>query len=369
MSFGDELDFCESGAFGAPGGPLVVSGAGSLARLGEFVSGRVLLVTDAGVVAAGILHQALKVLEGCEIFVYDEVRENPSEVDVEAAASFARGVDCEMVVALGGGSVIDTAKGVLFLLAGGGVMSDYVGHGELGDVFLPLVAVPTTAGTGSEVQSFAVLMRGGEQGGKMACGDAGVMPKVAILDALLTESLPLKVARLSALDALSHALESLVCVSRSEASMSLSRGAFARIESVIEPVLTGDASVEERGVMLVGAAMAGRAIEESMLGGAHAAANALTRFLGVAHGAAVWAVLPSILRFNAVEVGEFYDELRDDLVEWVEKLGRLAELKRVVVPEGMVRELAEEAAGQWTGTFNPRPLGVEEFVEIFEGLI
>jgi len=344
----------------------IIHGAGSLSRLGEVVSGRALIVTDKGIVEAGHLARAVELLD--EVVVFDGVKENPTESDVAQCAEFAREVKPDVIVGLGGGSSMDTAKGTLFLLSGGGTMSDYQGHGKAKGAMLPFVAVPTTAGTGSECQSYAVLCRDGSHE-KMACGDPRAMAKVAILDAELTGSMPLRVARLSALDALSHALESAVCKTWTEESRGFSIEAFRKMEPVLVAVLKGSATLEERGEMLMGAALAGRAIEASMLGAGHAMANPLTANFGVVHGRAVMAMLPEVMRWNAKVVGGVYEELKPGLIEWVEEMRELAELEPVVVPDEVIPQLALEASKQWTGQFNPRPLEVADFERVYRAAL
>ena len=345
---------------------IIIRGPGSLAELSKHVAGKVLLVTDRGILNAGHVDRAVSFLD--DAVVFDEVRENPTESDVSRCAEFARGVNPDVIVGLGGGSSMDTAKGALFLLSGGGVMSDYQGHGKAKGEMLPFIAIPTTAGTGSECQSYAVLCRDGSHE-KMACGDPRALAKVAILDPELTESMPLGVARLTALDALSHALESAVCNKGTDASRALSFEAFRCIEPVIEAILKGEASLADREKMLAGSALAGSAIEASMLGAAHASANPLTAHFDVVHGHAVMTMLPSVMRWNREVVGEVYDELKPGLIEWVENLSELAELHPVTVPQEVVGQLATEAAQQWTGQFNPRPLTVDDFGELYRNAV
>lgn len=340
----------------------LIHGSGSLSELPSLVEGKALIVTDAGIVAAGHVQRAAKLL--ADVVIFDGVHENPTESDVATCAEFARSVKPDVIIGLGGGSSMDTAKGALFLLSGGGRMSDYQGHGKAKGEMLPFIAIPTTAGTGSECQSYAVLSRDGSHE-KMACGDPRALAKVAILDPGLTASMPLKVARLTALDALSHALESLVCIKSTEESRATSVEAFRKIEPVIEQILRGTASVEQRGEMLLGAALAGKAIELSMLGAAHASANPLTAGYDVVHGRAVLTMLPAVMRWNSPVVGEVYDQLRPDLIEWVEGLRGIAELAPVSVPEEEIPRLAESAAMQWTGQFNPRPMKVADFEQIY----
>ena len=341
---------------------IIIHRPGSLEELPKHVSGKVLIVTDPGIVEAGHFDRAAALLE--DVVVFDQVRENPTESDVAQCAKFARAMSPDFIVGLGGGSSMDTAKGALFLLSGGGVMSDYQGHGKAKGPMLPFIAIPTTAGTGSECQSYAILCRDGSHE-KMACGDPRAMAKVVILDPELTESMPLQVARLTALDALSHSLESAVCNNGTDKSRELSFQAFRSIESVIEAILKGDGSLEDRNRMLVGSALAGSAIEASMLGAAHAAANPLTAHFDLVHGHAVMSMLPSVMRWNAQVVGCVYDELKPGLIDWVEYLYELAELPPVVVPSEMIAQLATEAAKQWTGQFNPRPLAVMDFEALY----
>ena len=342
----------------------ILKGAGSLKKLASVVSGRALIVTDSGIVAAGHIDRATASLE--EVIVYDQVRENPTESDVSACAEFARSVKPDIIIGLGGGSSMDTAKGTLFLLSGGGKMSDYQGHGnlDLEAEMLPFIAIPTTAGTGSECQSYAVLSRD-DSHEKMACGDPRALAKTVILDPDLTDSLPLSVARITALDALSHTLESAVCTKSTPESRKLSFEAFRTIEPVIEAVLKGEATTEQRGEMLMGAAIAGQAIEASMLGAVHASANPLTAHFDIVHGHAVLTMLPSIMRWNSEVVGDVYFRLKEDLIDWVEGLRSLAELETVSVPNDMVPQLAQEACQQWTGQFNPRPLSEADFMSVY----
>lgn len=344
----------------------IIHGAGSLSELPNCVSGKALIVTDEGIARAGHVEHAAELLD--DVVIFDGVHENPREKDVARCADFARDVNPNVIIGLGGGSSMDTAKGALFLLSGGGTMSDYQGHGKAKGDMLPFIAIPTTAGTGSECQSYAVLSRD-ESHEKMACGDPRALAEVAILDPELTGSMPLRVARLTALDALSHALESAVCNKRTEESQKFSFEAFRRIEPVIEKILSGTATVDERGEMLMGAALAGRAIEASMLGAAHASANPLTAHFDVVHGRAVLTMLPTVMRWNAEEVGDIYDKLKPGLIGWVEELRELAELSPVEVSEEMIPELAAEASKQWTGQFNPRPMSEEDFSEVYRSAL
>ena len=178
---------------------------------------------------------------------------------------------------------------------------------------LPMVAVPTTAGTGSECQSFALISQEGTHV-KMACGDVKSAPRSAILDPLLTLTQPHAVASATGIDALAHAIESAVTRCRNPISQMLSREAFRLGASALRRILADPADVNARGRMLIAAAVAGMAIKTSMLGAAHAAANPITARFGAIHGQAVGMMLPAVVRYNAEdpETREMYQALALD---------------------------------------------------------
>src|SRR5262245_45259710 len=162
----------------------VVFGVGSISRLGELTSelggNRVLLVTDPGLESAGHPQRAAASLKdaGLETFVFDEVEENPTTRHVNSGTAFAQKHAIDFLVAVGGGSAMDCAKGINFILTNGGSMADYRGYGKATEPMLPSITVPTTAGTGSESQSYA-LIADEETHMKMACGDRKVAFRVA----------------------------------------------------------------------------------------------------------------------------------------------------------------------------------------------
>ena len=180
-------------------------------------------------------------------------------------AAFARGRGISFIVGLGGGSAMDCAKGINFVLTGGGRMQDYWGVGLARGPMLPMVAVPTTAGTGSEAQSFA-LITDPQTHQKMACGDGRALPRVAILDPELTATQPAMVATAAGIDAIAHVVETCASTRRNEASRGFSRAAWALLESAYETAMRDPADVDARQRMLLGAHLAGVAIENSMLG-------------------------------------------------------------------------------------------------------
>lgn len=357
----------------------VVSGAGSLAQLPELVAEcggtRALLVTDPGIVAAGHLARASGLLTAANIAViaFTAVHENPTTEDVDACLALARPFAPDILIGLGGGSSLDTAKGVNFLLTNGGILRDYWHTERATEPFLPLIAIPTTAGTGSEVQRFA-LIADATTHQKMAIGDLKAAPAVALLDPELTLSCPASVTANVGMDAIVHAVESYVTTARNEASLRFARDAYTSLSQHFATVLTTPTDLEARGAMLEGAMRAGRAIEQSMLGAAHSAANPLTAHFGVVHGQAVGVMLPHIVRFNAqvpavamqyAELAGSVDTLLARLTEWLTQAQIPHRLRDYGVTADAIPQLATEAAGQWTARFNPRPITADDFARLY----
>jgi alcohol dehydrogenase len=340
----------------------------------------VLLVTDRGIAAAGHPARAVALLEaaGVQVVLFDEVRENPTSLDVDRCVEAARSGEVDFIVGLGGGSSMDTAKGCNFVLTNGGRIHDYWGVGKATRPMLPLIAIPTTAGTGSECQSFA-LISDEITHQKMACGDGKAAARVAILDPLLTVSQPRRVSACTGVDALAHALESAVTKKRTELSAIFSRESFRLCIGGIERVLLNPNDLEARGKMQLGAAFAGTAIENSMLGAAHSAANPLTSHFGIVHGEAVGMMLPAVINYNAQqpETRALYLELAagaglgsiEALIARIEAIldaaGMRAPSMKASVDLSLLPQIAAEAAGQWTATFNPRPVGAADFEKLY----
>ena len=366
-------------------GPDKIDSLGDLA--GELGARRALLVTDAGIVAAGHAERALSALRraGIEPQVYDGVEENPSTDHVDAGLALARRHDPELIVGLGGGSSMDCAKGINFLFSNGGAMKDYWGTGKATRPMLPTIAVPTTAGTGSETQSFA-LISDAQSHVKMACGDKKASFRIAILDPKLTVSQPPRVTALTGIDALAHALETYVTNARTPLSLAFSREAWLLVGENFSHVLDDPTDLGARSGMQLGAAFAGLAIENSMLGATHALANPLTARYGIVHGQAIGLMLPHVIRFNGAQFGTWYRDLLEGtggangfpppesgyggLAEFVARLvhkaGLPASLSECGVEQTALREMAVDAAKQWTGRFNPRTVGEAELLGLYE---
>jgi alcohol dehydrogenase len=368
----------------------VVFGDGTLARLGELARElsftRTLVVADKGLVAAGHVDRARDLLDkaGIASFGFHEFDANPDAQMVEAGRAQAAAWAIDSIVALGGGSSLDCAKGVNFVLTNGGTMRDYWGFGKAPRPMLPSIGVPTTAGTGSEAQSYA-LISDPETHVKMACGDPKAAFRIAILDPALTVSQPRAVAAVAGYDAISHAVESYVTTRRTGISDLFAASAWRLLEAHYERVLTGPADPGDttaHGAMLLGAHEAGIAIEQSMLGATHACANPLTAHYGTPHGVAIAVLLPHVVRWNAEHVGDRYAMLLDlfnfkaagaageRLAARLDVLARAgglpATLRELGVDRDTLPALAADAATQWTGTFNPRPFDAAGALALYE---
>ena len=371
----------------------IVFGAGVVDSVGELAAelgdGPVLVVTDAGVSATGHVGRVVGRLAaaGLDVSVFDRVRENPTTADVDDCVAAARAAGARLILGLGGGSSLDTARGCNFLVTNGGRMADYRGVGRATRPMLPMIGIPTTAGTGSECQSFA-LIADEDTHQKMACGDRRAACAVALLDPTLTLTQPRHVAACTGIDAITHAVESFVTTKRNALSMMYAREAFRLTVAHLGAVLDGPGAqdIHARGAMLLGAALAGLAIENSMLGAAHAAANPLTARHGLVHGHAVGLMLPHVVRFNAgsaaasaayadlarsagLAEGDDDDAALGALLARFESLLDATGLPRSLADCGIgaehVSALADDAAPQWTARFNPRPVDHDAFTGLY----
>lgn len=371
----------------------LVFGVESVARVGSLSKdlgfSRPLLVADHGLQEAGHVDRVSRLLRdaGCDPVPFHDFDINPDTEMVDRGTSFARPHDVDSIVGLGGGSSLDCAKGINFLLSNGGAMADYRGYGRAAAAMLPMIAIPTTAGTGSEAQSYAVIADPKTKL-KMACGDPKAAFRVAVLDPQLTLSQPAAVTAAAGFDAIAHAVETAVTTRRNPVSALYSREAFQLLNGHFDAVLRDPDDITARAAMHLGAFYAGIAIEQSMLGAAHACANPLTAQYQMTHGVALAILLPHIVRWNAQASAGLYrglfgdgtdrdnrhqidetnsgDQLAARLVQIGSACGFPSRLRDAGVAQGDLEGLATVAAEQWTGSFNPRPFNTPDALEVFE---
>lgn len=369
----------------------IVFGPGKLNELGSLASGlgagRVLVVSDRGIIAAGHAPRAIESLEesGLAVALFDGVEENPTTAHVDRGLAVAKEFAPDLIVGVGGGSSMDCAKGINFLYSCGGRIQDYWGEGKATRPLLPMIAIPTTAGTGSETQSYA-LIADAQTHIKMACGDKRAAFRVALLDPELTLTQPPRVTALTGIDAIAHAIETFVTKRRNSLSLGFSREAWRHLAPNLPRVLAEPNDLPARGAMQLGACLAGLAIENSMLGSVHALANPLTASFGIAHGEAIALMLPHVIRRNGRSVEAWYRELvdgvrgtgssapaenaTDELAGFVigvsQKAGLSDTLSKCHVPREALPRLASAATQQWTGSFNPIQLTEDDYLKLYE---
>jgi alcohol dehydrogenase len=365
--------------------PRIVFGPGSSARAGELAAEYnatgVLLVSDPGVAAAGHTDAVASVLREHQIrvHVFTDVRENPTVADVGACDAVARRHAPDLIVGLGGGSALDVAKACAMVRAEGLDIARHAGMTVSTRPHIPVIAIPTTAGTGSECQPHAVICDDLTHS-KAAFATSRSLPKVAVLDPALTVTLPRRVTADSGFDAIVHAVEVWVTKPGNPLSSLLAGEAFSLLTANLPAVLANPDDLDARGCVQLGAAWAGLGIAHSMLGAAHAAGNALTARYPLSHGAAVASMLASVIRFNSQDdrVRARYAGLAaraglsPDVSALLERLSSLwsltgnpAGLAGFGVRAEDIDELAVEAARQHTGSFNPRDVNVSAFKELF----
>jgi len=347
------------------------------------------IVSDEVISDVGLVKKVADGLESAGIQVtgvFLDVPPNSEVMAVNACAAQAKASGAEGLIAIGGGSVIDTAKAANILICeGGDLVEDHSGAQTLTKPLGPLVAIPTTAGTGSEVTMVSVIYDA-ENSVKMAFTDKFLLPDLAVLDPELTTSMPPGLTASTAMDAMTHAVEAYVGLQWSPVSDALAAGAIDLIcENIIEASRDGS-DIEARGSLLVASAMAGIAFSHSMVGCVHSMAHAVGGLCQVPHGIANAILLPHGMEYNFREVSEKLAKLApfmgeavsglspDDrakkAIESVRKLtGKLNEmgvlpirLRDVGVPAERLPEIAEAAVMDGASFYNPREVVAEEIL-------
>jgi len=293
----------------------ILFGSGYLSRLGDLVraqmGSRVMLVTDPGLMATGIVDRALALLadKGIEVTLFSDVQADPPEAVIEAAADIARTADIQGIVGLGGGSSLDVAKLVALLAVGAEKLRDVYGVGNAKGPRLPLILVPTTAGTGSEVTPISIVTTGTAE--KMGVVSPVLLPDVAVLDPDLTLGLPAHVTAATGIDAMVHAIEAYASASANNnpISRNLALQALRLMGGAIRTAVHQGSDVAARGDMLLGSMLAGQAFANSPVAAVHALAYPLGGHFHIPHGLSNALVLPHVLRFNAETAPTAYAEM------------------------------------------------------------
>jgi alcohol dehydrogenase class IV len=369
--------------------PSLIVGSGSIARLGEVAAqrlgARVALVTDAGLVKTGLVAQALTILEeaGIAVDVFDGVVADPPEDVVLAAIAQAKAFDAQAVIGFGGGSSIDVAKLVALLMRSGEALPEIYGVGIAKGPRLPLLAIPTTAGTGSEVTPISIVTTGAHE--KKGVVSPLLIPDVALLDPDLTLNLPPHVTAATGIDAMVHAIEAYTSVSANNnpVSKTLAREALRLLGRNIERAVHHGADKEARAAMLLGSMLAGQTFANSPVAAVHALAYPIGGHFGVPHGLSNALVLPHVLRFNASVCENTYAELMpcvfpdqgsatamafaEAIAALCSRVGLPPRLRDVSIPQDAVPMLADDAMKQTRLLVNnPRPVSLADARAIYE---
>jgi alcohol dehydrogenase class IV len=369
--------------------PSIRMGAGEIENLGEISSavctGPVLIVTDTGMVKTGIVGRAEAILKraGLSVKTYADVIADPPEVVVLAAAEMAK--DCGLVIGLGGGSSLDVAKLAALLAGNGGALAEAYGVNTATGPRLPLITIPTTAGTGSEVTPIAIVTTGASE--KMGVVSSLIIPDIALLDPELTYDLPAHVTAATGIDAMVHAIEAHASKSpnNNPVSRALAVEALRLTGGALERAVTHPRDTAARADMLLGSLLAGQAFANSPVAAVHALAYPVGGHFKVPHGLSNALVLPHVLRFNAVTHPADYavlaphafagsaataDALIDGLVALSKACGLPQALREVGISRDDLPRLATDAMNQTRLLVNnPRTVTHDDALAIYEAAL
>jgi alcohol dehydrogenase class IV len=342
-----------------PGSVNIRFGAGSVTQLPEVVASlgkkKIFIVTDPGVAAAGVLAKVEAILSsaGIKSVSYTDIKPNPTTTLIDAAAKvgITGGADC--IVALGGGSSLDSSKGIALVVANPTFSSAKFDYSITPDCpAVPIIAIPTTSGTGSETNNWGVIDDPIRQC-KFYVGDASTTPVAAILDPELTLGLPPRPTAGTGIDALTHAIESLTSKGSTPVSAAYAHQAVKLISHALPIAVKDGANVDARGDMLMGAHLAGLALTLSGLGLVHGIAHSVSAHVGAAHGEALATVLPEVMQFNSRAVSDIYASIGNDMgvsansetaIEAVRDLAESINIRNSLSHYGVKQEMVADIA-------------------------
>ena len=365
-------------------------GAGVVNRLADVIKNenfkKLLLVTDEGVVRSGLLKQVVDPLDAHQIKweIFDAVEPNPKDYNVEQGTETASQLGADCLVAVGGGSPIDCAKAIAVVARQGGAARDYEGPNNMGPDVLPLIAIPTTAGTGSEV-TFSSVITDSEAKFKFSIRDTKIAPRVALIDPEMTLTMPPELTASTGMDALTHAIEAFTANAAEPLADAAALYAIELIVTHLRSAVSDGQNLEARAGMLLGSVLAGIAFSHSDVAAVHCVAEALGGKYDAPHGVCNAVVLPAVMEYNMQYCKERYArialamgltcESADDgarqAVEAVQQLAadvRLPEFKSLGVQEDDLEELAVNSFKNGSNIDNPRPMTEEDYLSLFRVL-
>jgi alcohol dehydrogenase len=366
-------------------------GVGAARGLADVVkkrnAGKVLLVTDKGVASSGLLERITGPLAAHKLSckVFDDVEPNPKDYNVQQGSEIARRFAPDCLVALGGGSPIDCAKAIAVVARQGGAVRDYEGPNKIGADVLPLIAIPTTAGTGSEV-TFSSVITDSREKFKFSIKDPQIAPKVALVDPEMTLTMPAELTASTGMDALTHAVEAFTARVSEPIADSAALYAIELISRYLRIAVSEGNNLEARAGMLLGSVLAGIAFSHADVAAVHCVAEALGGKYDAPHGVCNAVVLPAVMAYNmeyckeryariAAAMGLAYegvDEGAHQAVEAVQKLAsdvHLPGFNSLGVQEKDLEELAVNSFKNGSNIDNPRPMTKADYLNLFQLLI
>jgi len=348
---------------------------------------KALIVTDRDLVKnTDIPEKIKKALGNLCVGIFSDVEADSGVHIVNQGAKVGKelGVDC--LVSVGGGSAIDTAKGMAIILKEGGKLQDYAGFQILTRPQTPHIVIPTTAGTGSEVTYIAVI-KDHQEGRKLLFGDYNILPNVAILDPKMTEGLPPKLTAATGMDAMCHAIEAMHSLQREPVADGMALHAIRLIKEFLLRAVQNGKDMTARGQMLIAATLAGSAFSNAQVGLVHALAHSVGARFKVHHGLANSILLPACLRYNADVCGDVYlnilsalgvnvkgipvdqagEAVADEIGKFTKELGLPQRLRDAGVPEEGLKECSELALSDGAIVYNPKFISdSEEVLKVYQ---
>lgn len=371
---------------------VIVNGPGAAKEVGSFAKGlgkKALIVTDVALEKIGLLNDIKNSLEmaGISFAIFDKVVTEPTMDFAEEGLKIFKEVQAEFLIAVGGGSPIDAAKGIAALATNPGKMSDFAGANKIPRPGAPLIAIPTTAGTGSEVSQFTIITDT-TRDVKMLIASPNIIPRVALVDPLMTLTMPQKITAATGLDALTHAIEAFVSVKAQPITDTLALQAIRFIAGNIRQAWSNGDNVEARTNMMIGALQAGMAFSNSSVALVHGMARPIGAYFHVPHGVSNAALLPTVIEFSIpgnpkryAEIAEAMGEITEglsvldaaylaaDAVEGLNVDLKVPTLRELGVEEKKFNSIVEQMAGDAIASGspgnNPRKATQEEIVELY----
>lgn len=363
-------------------------GVGMVRCLGEELrllqAKKVMIITDKGLVKAGLVSKIIELVqaEGLDWIIYDDIEANPKDYNVESAAEEAREQAVDTIIAFGGGSPIDAAKAVVVLTRQGGKVRDYQGKGKIKEDCIPLIAIPTTAGTGSEV-TFSSVITDTKEKFKFTIKSPAIAAKVAILDPELTLSVPPLVTAATGIDALTHAIEGYTANCTEPIAEAVGLYAVEYIAGHIVEAVKNGASLEARDHMMMGSLLAGLSFSHADVASVHCMAEALGSLYDAPHGLCNAILLPYVMEYN-LPVAEYkyariaramgIDESDNrkaamkgiDHIKKISKEIGLPGIKSLNIDQSDFMLLAEMSVKNGSNESNPRTITRDDYIRLFQ---